>query len=107
MANRIDRNALLQKWVHSHEEDTAEEMVFRPASYAFPRSRGRKSFELGPNGRLATSAIGADDRSVQGQGSWQLDNDDKLTLQSAGASASRSEMRLLHVESDRLVVKKG
>jgi hypothetical protein len=58
MANQIDRKALAQKWVHSHEEDTDDEMVFRPASYAFPRSRGRNSFELEAGGQLVTSGIG-------------------------------------------------
>ena len=45
--DKKDMNEVLQQeWVHSREEDTPTEMVFRPASYDFPPARGRKSFAL-------------------------------------------------------------
>jgi hypothetical protein len=103
MADKIDREALLQRWIHSHEEDTSGEMVFRPASHAFPPSRGRKSFQLNPQGQLVNFGIGPDDRPVQGQGRWQLDTSNKLTLQTGTADRS---MQLLHVDKNKLVVKK-
>ena len=106
MANEIDRKALTQKWVHSHEEDTDDEMVFRPASYAFPPARGRKSFELDAGGRLVTSGIGPDDRPVPGQGQWQLEGSDKLALEPAGPGARKTVMQILQVAPDKLVVKK-
>jgi len=39
----IKRAQVAGRWVHSHEEDTDDEMVFRAADsgYAFPPSRGR------------------------------------------------------------------
>src|SRR5215207_5807083 len=106
MANEIDRKALTQEWVHSHEEDTDDEMVFRPASYAFPPARGRKSFELDAGGRLVTSGIGPDDRPVPGQGQWQLEGSDKLALEPAGPGARKTVMQILQVAPDKLVVKK-
>ena len=39
------------------EEDTNTEMVFRPATYNFPRSRGRRSFELKTDGILVEGAL--------------------------------------------------
>ena len=53
---------LLQHWIHSHEEDTDTEMVFRPASFNFPPARGRKGFELSPDGTLIDYRIGPTDR---------------------------------------------
>ncbi len=106
MTDKIDRKALAQKWVHSHEEDTASETVFRPASYAFPRSRGRRSFQLDPGGKLVTSAIGPDDRSVRGQGRWQLEASNNLALEPAGPGARKSVMQILQLRPDKLVVKK-
>ena len=134
MANEIDRKALAQKWVHSHEEDTDDEMVFRPASYAFPPARGRSEIELnsdgtyvervpGPvdvpeerggrwrlehdaGGRLVTSGIGPDDRPAPGQGQWQLEDSDKLALEPAGPGARKTVMQILQVAPDKLVVKK-
>ncbi len=64
--DRINLDMLAQHWVHSHEEDTEEEMVFRPASYPFPPSRGRKSLQLEPGGRLATKRTNLVDGSVRG-----------------------------------------
>ncbi len=39
----IARDALAGRWVHSHEEDTDDEMVFRAADsgYRFPPARAR------------------------------------------------------------------
>lgn len=106
MADKIDRGALEQKWVHSHEEDTSDEMVFRPASYRFPPSRGRKAFQLSIDGKLVNFGIGADDRTVQSEGRWQLDDRNRLTLQAAAPGTGPSVMQLLQVEPDKLVVKK-
>ncbi len=50
MATR--QQILTRHWVHSHEEDTATQTVFRPATYDFPLSRGRRSFELRPDGTV-------------------------------------------------------
>jgi hypothetical protein len=106
MTDKIDIKILSQKWVHSHEEDTPGETVFRPASYAFPRSRGRKSFQLDPHGKLLTFGMGADDRIVEGEGRWQLDAANNLTLQPKATGSVQSVMHILQVEPDKLIVKK-
>jgi hypothetical protein len=103
MADKIDRAALPQRWVHSHEEDTADEMVFRPASHAFPPSRGRRSFQLNPQGTAVTFGPAPDDRSVQSEGTWRLDADNKLILQTGTVERT---MPLIRVEPNKLVVKK-
>lgn len=102
----VDRNALHQRWVHSHEEDTATEMVFRPASYLFPRSRGRRAFELTPDGRLIEVAIGPTDRPQEVPGAWALEDDRTLVLHAELAPESRRLMRIVSVDGERLVVKK-
>jgi len=107
MANQIDRAALSGKWVHSHEEDQGDKMVFRPASYNFPRSRGRRSFELAPDGRAVEHAIGPDDRPDASDGSWQLKDTDELELTTGGSNARKTVMKVLSAASDKLVVKKG
>jgi hypothetical protein len=95
---------LRRRWVHSHEEDTDREMVFRPAAFKFPPSRGRRSFELKPEGALLEGGIGPTDRPVETQGSWEL-QDDRLVLRRGPSEASRV-MRIASVEDDRLVVEK-
>jgi hypothetical protein len=103
MAN-IDRKALAQTWIHSHEEDTDSETVFRPSTYAFPPSRGRKSFQLKTDGSLVSSGPGPDDRSVKTEGQWLMSGG-KLELKpSAGRPAS--VLQVLSAGPDKLVVKK-
>ena len=84
MKKIIDRNALQQQWVHSHEEDTETEKVYRPASFAFPRSRGRSAMALKPGGELAERGIGPTDRLQESQGTWKLGKDDTLFLYEKG-----------------------
>jgi len=77
----IARDLLPRRWVHSHEEDTDDELVFRDAStYSFPPARGRDAFELRPDGSYVETAPGPDDRPAAGPaGTWSLE-DDKLWL---------------------------
>jgi hypothetical protein len=105
MADEIDRDALMQKWIHSHEEDTDNETVFRPSSYRFPRSRGRRSFQLAPDGSMVEQGIGSDDRPTQVSGSWKLNDANELEL--VRPNGSKTVLPLIRVDSNRLVVKKS
>lgn len=71
-----ERDRLAGRWVHSHEEDTADEMVFRSADYAFPPSRGREAIDLRPDGSYAGTVPGPVDKPVAGDtGEWTLEDD--------------------------------
>jgi hypothetical protein len=99
----VERTTLQKHWVHSHEEDTETEMVFRPASYAFARSRGRSALELRADGSYAESAPGPTDRPEDAEGSWELE-DGVLTLRTGDGSTR--VLRIASVDDDRLVVRK-
>jgi hypothetical protein len=105
MANGIDRNALMKNWIHSHEEDTDDVSVFRPSSFNFPRSRGRRSLELSPDGKVIEHGIGPNDRPTVRSGSWKLNDPDQLQLSCADGVITL--MRVLQVDDNRLVVKKS
>jgi hypothetical protein len=79
-------------------------MVFRPAAYGFPPSRGRRSFELKPDGTMSEGRIGPTDRPVETRGTWEL-QDDRLVLR-RGPSEEPRVMRMASVDDDRLVVEK-
>jgi hypothetical protein len=104
MRERDTERMLRRRWVHSHEEDTEKEMVFRPAGYEFPPSRGRSSFELKPDGSLVEGGIGPTDRPVEAQGTWEL-RSDRLVLRRDPSHTPRV-MRIASVDDDRLVVEK-
>src|SRR5919199_4139121 len=75
MMDEATNEALYQHWTHSHEEDTPTERVFRPATYSFPRSRGRFSFELNRDGTVVFQGIGPTDRPESALGVWKREGD--------------------------------
>ena len=106
MKKSIVRDALHQHWVHSHEEDTATETVYRPASFAFPRSRGRSAMALKPDGGLVETGIGPTDRPQESQGTWKLENTDTLSLYEKGKAKPKRTMKIVSLDHDRLIIKK-
>lgn len=95
----IDSTALQQQWVHSHEEDVPDRLVFRPGSWAFPPSRGRRSFTLGTGGRLLASGPGRDDKTTQTIGHWRLLPDAVIELSQAG---NTTRLKIIRLARDRL-----
>ncbi len=105
MKRQDGERILRRRWVHSHEEDTPEEMVFRPAAFAFPPSRGRRSFELKPDGVLVEGGIGPTDRPLETQGTWELGNGNRLVLRPDPSEAPRV-MQIASLDENRLVIEK-
>jgi hypothetical protein len=96
---------LFQHWVHSHEEDTSAEMVFRPATFKFPRSRGRLSFELKTDGNMVQHRIGSTDRSEALRGNWKLEGNRLLLITDPNSPPERI-LEIAVLSHDRLVVRK-
>lgn len=99
----VRSDALHGHWVHSHEEDSDDEMVFRPAGHPFPPARGRMGFELRADGTYVERSPGPVDVPVAAIGSWSLDGD-RLSLVSDDRQPNRV-WRVRRAEGDRLVVK--
>lgn len=106
MNRKITPEILYQHWVHSHEEDTDTEMVFRPATFNFPRSRGRKAFELKPDGSLVEIGIAPTDRRQETTGTWKLEDDDTLIFYKGAESEPGRVMHIASAGKERLVIKK-
>jgi len=102
----MTQEILHQRWVHSHEDDTANEMVFRPADYPFPPSRGRRFFELKADGSLVEGGPGAADRPKESQGRWKLEEGKKLLFYAGSRKEPSRVMEVKSVGNDRLVVEK-
>jgi len=97
---------LQQRWMHSREEDTAAQMIFRPASYDFPPARGRTGFELRPDQSLVEIGIGPTDRVEESPGSWKLDQGNQLLFYSKSSPEPTRVMQIVSVDKDRMVIKK-
>jgi hypothetical protein len=101
---RPDEEAIQGNWVHSHEEDSEDEMVFRPATHQFPPSRGRTSFDLKPDGSYVERAPGPVDAPVESSGRWSLQRG-RLVL-AAGGEQPGHEWQVVASEPDRLAVRR-
>jgi hypothetical protein len=105
VADGASPDLLQQRWLHSHEEDSDTEMVFRPASYRFPPSRGRAGFDLKPNRAFTEIGIAPADGPVETEGRWTLD-DNRLQFYKPSASTPSRTLQILSADKNRLVVKK-
>ena len=98
----------LQKhWVHSHEEDTETETVYRPDSFDFPPSRGRTSFDIRSDGTVIQHGIAPTDRGTETAGRWKL-KEDSSTLEffAEGAEKPTRTLPIVSIDKDKLVVRK-
>jgi hypothetical protein len=89
---------LLRHWVHSHEEDRGDERVYRPADYDFPPARGRRGFELKPDGEMLVYGPGATDRPEATTGRWGSSGEGRVKL-------GDEELEIVSVSPDRLTVR--
>jgi hypothetical protein len=103
LPDRIDAAALTGTWLHSHEEDSGDRVVFRPADFDFPPARGRDGFELLPDGDLGLTGPGPDDRQQTTRGRWRLENGE-LQLDVAGGRRDRYAVE--RAEKSRLVLRR-
>jgi hypothetical protein len=101
----MKKETLQKKWIHSHEEDTDTEMVFRPAGYNFPPSRGRQSFALNADGTMIKGGIAPTDGTVESEGRWEVEGD-KISFYVGSRSKPTRTLNIVSVTPDKLVVKK-
>jgi hypothetical protein len=107
MSSKIDKELLHQQWVHSQEEDTQTEYVYRPYGYKLPRARGRTGFELKSDQTAKNLSIGATDIPEEAVGSWEIVEDDSPMLQISLDSGEMQRLPISSVEKDRLLIKKN
>jgi hypothetical protein len=101
----VDPELLYRRWVHAHEEDTDEEMVFRPAEHELPPSRGRVSFELRSDGSFSEAGLGAADVPDEATGSWSLEHGAIRLGQGAPGGVPR-DLPIASLDGERLVIRR-
>lgn len=99
----VDESRLTRVWFHSHEEDQAGRVVYRPDSYEFPRARApRESLTIDPGGGVAFGRPGPADASTSQSGTWDVTGD-TLTLASPGRT---EEYEVVSLDDDALVLRR-
>ena len=105
MAKGATPEMFQKRWLHSHEDDSDMEMVFRPASFKFPPSRGRAGFDLKPNHSFIEIGIAPADGPLESAGTWNLE-DNELRFFKPSSSTPARTLQIVSVDNDRLRVKK-
>ncbi len=105
MPGEPDLKAVCGRWIHSREEDTPDEMVFRPPDFAFPPSRGRAGIELRSDNACIGSGIGATDVGRVRNGQWHVDETDDRQIR-IDFDDGREVMVVTSVAPDKLTIRK-
>jgi hypothetical protein len=103
---KVSPQILHQHWIHSHEEDTGDDMVYRPEAFHFPPSRGRSGFELKPDQSLVETGIAPADGPLISRGTWSLDTANRLSFYADSSAKPVRVVKIVAASKDRLVVKK-
>ncbi|MBK0404141.1 hypothetical protein I5M27_14190 [Adhaeribacter sp. BT258] len=100
-------NALLGKtWLHSHEEDRGDTLVYRPNSYDFPPSRGRIGFQLEADGNLKQYDIAPTDGLEEKAGKWQIRDKNRLEVTFPKRNSMDYDAEIISIDADKLILKR-
>jgi hypothetical protein len=72
--------ALFKHWIHSFEESTDNEDVYRPVGFDFPPAFARRGLEIKENGEFVLHAIGPADGTVEVPGYWTAVRPSELSV---------------------------
>jgi hypothetical protein len=91
-----------RRWIHAHEDDDGNKIVYRTSGYDFPRTRqGRDTFTLNRGGIAVVGSPGPVDREESVEGRWVLEG---RTLRIETGSESRV-YEIASVEEEVLILK--
>lgn len=102
----IEREAVCGRWVHAHEQDSGDEMVFVPVGTELPPSRGRRELDLAEGGEASEGGPGPTDRPEAHPARWELTDDDELVIRTPQGQESW-RARVVSADPERLVLDKS
>lgn len=99
-AKKVTPAALQKRWLRDF---TAQRQTYVPESEAAP-SRACEGFELKRDGTYRRITSGPDDRTVESEGTWDLDDAGTLTLSPTEMSGVTRKLHVIEANEDRLIV---
>jgi hypothetical protein len=107
MGQQLPSEIYEKHWIHSREEDTEGIQVYRPSTFNFPLSRGRRGFEIEKSGAFLEYGIGPDDRSNKVEGKWiTAEEPDIIKIDFQGRSIKSYKMKIISCNNDILKIRK-
>ncbi|NQY66718.1 MAG: hypothetical protein HRT72_03215 [Flavobacteriales bacterium] len=94
------------KWLHSREEDTEYIKVYRPSTYQFPPSRGRRGFEIKEDGIFALIKIGITDIPDIVIGKWTSNSSNKIEVKFDNSEENDLNLNITLITKEVMKIKK-
>ncbi|GAA4375897.1 hypothetical protein [Hymenobacter koreensis] len=80
VASSPEMKVLYRTWLHAHEEDQGDVLVYRPNTYSFKPSRGRTGFAFDQNGLFTQYDIAPTDGMEGRTGRWTAERERVLRI---------------------------
>jgi hypothetical protein len=107
MGQQLPPEIYEKHWIHSREEDTEGIQVYRPSTFNFPLSRGRRGFEIEKSGAFLEYGIGPDDRSNKVEGKWTTAEEPAIIkIDFPGRSIKSYKMKIISCNNESLKIRK-
>jgi hypothetical protein len=106
MIGQLPAEIYEKHWIHSREEDSNDIQVYRPSTFNFPLSRGRRAFEIEKSGIFLQYGIGPDDTSKKVEGKWTIEGPDTIKIDFADKSIKSYKMKVILCNDDILKIRK-
>ncbi|WP_400193721.1 hypothetical protein [Hymenobacter sp. B81] len=103
---RPELKPLYRTWLHAHEEDQGDVLVYRPNTYAFPPSRGRTGFAFDANGLFTQYDIAPTDGLEGHKGQWRGQSDRMLRISLADGREPDYLLEIVSLEPELLKVRR-
>jgi hypothetical protein len=100
-------NTIFKHWLHSYEDQSESGIeVYRPKNYPFPLSRGRKGFEIKPDGGFISYDIAATDGYDVNIGKWDFKEPNELIITFKDLNKVPYRFLIIHSDEHLLKIKK-
>ncbi len=105
MSAQLDQ--VIGTWLHSHEEDSATERVYRRSGFDFPPSRGRDGYEFRPDRSATYIGIAARDGAAPNACKWRVRTGARPEIVLTFPNGQQRVLQVTSVDQERLLIKKS
>lgn len=106
MATPLEKR-VVGTWMRAHEEDSPDELVYRPAAYDFPPARGRVGYEFRADHSCDYIGISPRDGSARSSGTWRVRGGPRPELVLEYPDGRADVLSVVSVDRERLVVRRA
>lgn len=103
MSRTVSASDVVGEWILARDESRGDLLVFEGVTAAVGRRRGLEKIAFRSDGTMTRKRSGADDRLIESDGTWTLDEHGLLAVEIPGLEHRRYE--LVSVDAARLTLR--